>query len=280
MSSLIIINSSHFESTNNRFVYRFPSNMKFTKKHSVSLQSISLRNIFYNVDASKNNNKITVTWNAEQSEQHEIILADGYYTIAQINDSIQKACKKKGLYLTNANQEIFHLVSFQLSPISNECILTIGTIPSEEEALLMEYTVPTDATWAFPQDEKSIQILIPTSIGQLMGLSEGTYPETVSSTQIKFISKSIPQAGKPQSLVLTCNMLFSEYYNPVNVLCTVPINNKFGAIINYCNPCASCSSISEGHYNSINIEFLDQHFNKIHIRDPEVFMTLCIHESA
>jgi hypothetical protein len=139
------------------------------------------------------------------------------------------------------------------------------------------YTIPAaEAKWAFPQEEKTVQIKISPGFGKLVGFNEGAYPETVSNTKLKYTSKSMPQAGKPQSLVITCNLLFSEYYNPVNILCTVPITSKFGGVINYCNPCVNCSNIQEGYHNSINIEFLDQYFNKIQIKDPEVFITLCI----
>lgn len=97
MSSVVILNQTHFDSSStNRFVYRFPSNMKFTKQ-TIALQSISMMNTFYNIEASRNNNQFSIIWNADTAVIYDFIIPDGYYTIAMLNGFIRKECKRHKL---------------------------------------------------------------------------------------------------------------------------------------------------------------------------------------
>ena len=115
MSSTIIINSTHFEtSSGNRFVYRFPTNMKFAKGQSVALQSISINNTFYNIESSRNNNQMSIIWNADTTLRHDFIIPDGFYTISLLNQFLQKQCKSRNLYFTNADGDINYLINIHL----------------------------------------------------------------------------------------------------------------------------------------------------------------------
>ena len=38
------------------------------------------------------------------------------------------------------------------------------------------------------------------------------------------------------------------------------------------------NDIPEGYYNNIVIEVLDQNFHKVNLRDPEIIITLSIHD--
>jgi hypothetical protein len=140
MSSTIIINSTHFDaSSNNKFVYRFPTNTKFSKGSSVALQSITLNNNFYNIESAKGNNTISIIWNAAETVKHDIVIPDGYYTIDRLNEYLHNQCKTLGLYVINPKGVPLYLFQIYQNPTSNECVLSIGTIPSVDDAVLLDY---------------------------------------------------------------------------------------------------------------------------------------------
>ena len=279
MSSTIIINSTHFDaSSNNKFVYRFPTNTKFSKGSSVALQSITLNNNFYNIESAKGNNTISIIWNAAETVKHDIVIPDGYYTIDRLNEYLHNQCKTLGLYVINPKGVPLYLFQIYQNPTSNECVLSIGTIPSVDDAVLLDYKKPENAKWDFPAEEKTIQIVVSSqAMGQLIGFVEKTYPEEVGNKKVKFRSTFPPHPNTTHSLILTCNLISSKYSNPINILCTIPISGRFGTIMHFTQPSLH-NDIPEGYYNNIVIEFLDQNFNKISLRDPEIIITLSIHD--
>jgi hypothetical protein len=279
MSSTIIINSTHFDTTsNNKFVYRFPSNVKFSKGSSVALQSFTINNTFYNIENARNNNTISIIWNANTSERYDFIIPDGYYTVERLNEYLHKQCKLNGVYMTNSKGSPIYLFQFYMSPTSNDCVLNVGSIPKAEDAELLEYFTPNNAKWEFPAEEKSIQIVIGSkAFGDLLGFEEGTYPAEVLATKCKFRSSFPTNIHTIHSLILTCNLISSKYSNPINVFCTIPVSGKFGSTMHFTQVSLK-NTIPEGYYNNIVIEFLDHNFNKGHLRDPEVIMTLSIND--
>ena len=152
-------------------------------------------------------------------------------------------------------------------------------LPSAENAVKEGFEKPPGATWNFPDEDKTVQFVVTTSaFGQLIGFTENIYPEVVSNNKVKINSTLTPHPTLVNSLILTCNMISSKYYNPINVFCSIPICAKFGSLMHIINPSPIFSIITEGYYNNIVIEFLDQNFNRVMLHDSDVVISLSIKE--
>lgn len=274
----VIISQSHFDtSSTNRFVYRFPSNMKFNKGQTISLQSMSFNNTFYNIESNRNNNQFSIIFNTDSSVKYDFIIPDGYYTITILNDFIHKECKINNLYYIDQNGNTIFLIELRQHPTSNQYILNLLPLPSNEKALQLKYKKPQNATWNFPDVDKTIQFVVSTqSFGLLIGFEDKIYPETIENKKVKFLSSFTPKTTIINNLILTCNLLSSIYYNPINIFTTIPITSKFGNFQSYCCYCPIQNTIIEGYYNTIVIEILDQNFNKITLHDNDILITLSI----
>lgn len=180
-------------------------------------------------------------------------------------------------------EEIIYLLELQLHPTSNKCVLNILVLPSYDNALLLEYKKPTNATWNFPKIDQTIQFSFTQSFGQLIGFVDSTYYHNnlllISNKKVNFTSAFTPHITMISSLILTCNLISSKYYNPINVFSTIPITSKFGTFQNCTFPNTQ-TIITEGNYNSIVIEILDQNFNRITLNDTNIVITLLITENV
>ena len=102
MSSTIILNSTHATSTG-RFEYTFPNAVKFGADDEIALQSMSIYNSVFNVEAQRGNNKITVTFNDLVPETADFVLDDGFYDVNAINSFIQHQCIARKWYMLNGD---------------------------------------------------------------------------------------------------------------------------------------------------------------------------------
>jgi len=76
----VILNSNN-KTSDNTFTYEFPSSVKFKPDAKVALQSISLYNSIFNIEASRRNNKFTINWKGATPSVHNFVIEDGNYSI-------------------------------------------------------------------------------------------------------------------------------------------------------------------------------------------------------
>ena len=93
MTSNTVILTSKNQNPNklNQYVYQFPSTQNF-KEHEIALTQFSIYNSFFNIETSRDNDKLTLLWNALNPETKEITFQNGFYSISDINYAIQNYC--------------------------------------------------------------------------------------------------------------------------------------------------------------------------------------------
>jgi hypothetical protein len=102
----ILLNSSKFDG-NNKMVYRFPQPIEMKNKE-VCLVNFSFYNCFFNISSALGNNSITIKFPVFTSNtvytmtDYTHVFSDGFYSIEDINASLQNFFIATNLYLHDA----------------------------------------------------------------------------------------------------------------------------------------------------------------------------------
>lgn len=282
MSHTVIINSSHRDLTsNNRFIYKFPSSVKFERGDSVALQSISMYNSIFNVEASRSNNTVSIIWNADTSVQYNFTIPDGFYTVSQLNYFLQQQMILNNLYVTNASGNYIYFVELLVNSTAYSCQVNTFALPTSAQATTLGYVKPANATWNYPASATTPQLIVPTTaFGNLIGFASGTYPTTPQATDQQFLSSTTPQIAVVNSIIMTLNLTQSKYANPINLFYSIPLSVSFGSLINIVNTSPIFNAITESYYSNITIELLDQNFNRLNLHDFEIVVTLALNTGS
>ena len=270
----IVLNSSNLISDvfNNRFRYIFPQNVEFKKHSKVSLSSVNIYYSWFNITAQNQNNSFSFIWNdGAGANTFNVLIPDGSYSPEQLNQFLQQYFITNGLYLIDSGGNYV----YYLEILSNETYYSLQ---------VNSYPLPTvlPAGWSLgsgvvlPGVATQPQLIIPnTSITNYFGFVAGTYPTVPGATTQSFLSTFTPQVSSIQSIIVTCSLLNNRLSIPNNVLFSFsPAGVDFGNIINVAPSQLQFVNIQQGVYNEINVEFIDQNFNKIKINDTNLIIQL------
>ena len=274
----VILNSTN-KVSNAKYEYIFPSTQKFTAGTKVSLNSISMYNSIFNVEAVRSNNKISIIWNANTSVQYDLTVSDGFYDISSLNFQIQSFCILNDLYMINdATGEYVYYINLLTNSTAYSAQLNIYPLPTTAEATALGYSIPVGASWTAPVSAKTPQLIIPVgTFGNLIGFQSATYPSAIQSTFQAILSTTTPQISPVNSILIGCNLINSAYANPSHIFASIPIKAGFGSLIDYESASPVATSISSGSYGKITIEFYSQFFELLRLHDDEVTIILNIH---
>ena len=279
MSSTIILNSTNRDLTSdNRFIYTFPSNVKFNPGDTIGVESISMYNSIFNTEAVRGNNTFSIIWNADSAVTYNFTIPDGFYSISDLNYYIQYECVQNDLYCINSSGNYVYFVELVINSTVYGSELRTFILPDVTEAGVLGYTKPVGASWSFHASaDATPQVIIPSdAFGELFGFTAGTYPATPQTTSQYIGSTITPQISPVNSLILTCNLINDELSNPVNVFYSMPLNSAFGTLMTSSNAQRSDSMIYEGTYKNIVIEVLDQQYNRVKMNDMEILFKFVI----
>ena len=282
MSNTIILNSTNATNQSGRFEYVLPATTKFGADDEIALQSISLYNSVFNVEAQRGNNQITVTWNALAPETTTFTFADGFYDVDGLNFAIQQECIKKKWYMLDGDEELdttkyVYFLELVTNPTQYGCQLNSYVIPTSANATTLGYIKPTGATWNFPVADQTPQLTISTSaFGSLIGFNAGTFPASIQSSTQNILSTKTPQIAPVNSIVIGCNLINSPFSIPNHLFYSIPITTKFGGLINHASSSPIFNKIASGSYSKIVIDLYDQLFSSLRIHDTEVVIVLSI----
>ena len=280
MSQNLIVLTSRNQNPNvpNQYLFQFPATQNF-KNHQIALIQFSIYNSFYNIETSRNNNTITLIWNANTTTTHNFTFQNGFYSISDMNYALQNFCLLNNLYMVDSvNNKNVYFVEILANATTYSGQLNFYTIPTSAQATTNQWTIPNGATWTFPTTQKTPQLTFTTNFGTLIGFDAGTYPTTPLNTDQQYLSSFSPTISPVSSIFLNCNLISSPYSNPSNILGNSAITSAFGNLIELKNNSPIYYSIVPASYNQIEINLLDQNFDILRIRDKEVVIFLTIKE--
>ena len=273
MNTIILNSTNKDPNSQNKYIYNFPTNVKLTKGDTISMSSVSIFNSFFNVEASRGNNAFSISW---LGTNYNFVMPNGFFDIPSINYYIQFVMIQNGLYLmdTLSNKNVY-FVDLSIDSIQYGSQLKFYKIPTAANAATLNLVLPSNATWSFPAVENTPSITFNDNFGKLIGYLGSTYP-SILTNDITLNSNTTPEIEVINSLVLTCNLINSSLSNPVNTFYSMPLSAPFGSMMTSNVSVKEKLSIFDGTYKSIVIEFLDQHFAPVNIRDKDVLIKLVL----
>jgi hypothetical protein len=283
----IFFNNSHIvNKSNNRLVYRFTSSTTF-KNARVALKSVTMYYSWFNISAAAyNNNRFQYTWfdtTGELNTTVTITVPDGNYSIETLNEYLQSQLILNGHYVTRTvNGQTSNIYFFEMVANSTFYKFQINCYPmptSAQNASTYQYIKPVGATWSFPPEATTPQIIINSTneFKSLLGFDAGSYPAVLQQTKYDVLGQHVPQIDPVSSLLLTCSLVTQKYSYPNTILYSF-VNNStgFGTTLHSEPNSLSWAKIQDGNYAEISLSIIDQHFNDIDILDPMMSISLLI----
>jgi hypothetical protein len=271
---LILNNTNVVSGQPNKFIYNFPAGGVRFQDSKIAIGDLSLYYSWFNITADYNNNAFSFIWpTSTGTTTYNITIPDGAYTVSQLNSYLQNEMIDNGLYLLDANGDYVYYIELQENPTYYAVQLNCFSLPT---SLPTSYSNPAGMT--FPATTLCPQVVIPSSsIVDLLGFSAGTYPSSPQTTDQSFLSDQTPQVSPVQSIIVSCNLVNNRYSIPSTSLYTFNASGtQFGGLISASPNEYFFVDIQSGVYQSIEIEFLDQNFRQLQIRDTNVTTTLLI----
>lgn len=302
MSFHILMNRSHYVEGTNRMVYRFPAPVKLENKE-VGLVSASIYNSFFNISRNLGNaiNSITFEFpiysqsNLFEMQSFTMDFADGFYSIEDINFSIQSFCIKNKLYLIeNDTGKYIYFVNLVTNETAYATQFYTFYIPNQG-ALGSKYTVPPGApNFINPNVSNSATFVAPRIIinnerfGKVLGygignlgtapVRTGTY-DWSDNLADSYPSPKVPNINQVHAILLRCNLISNPMISlPNDMLGLIPITSAFGGVTQYSANQVIYSSCPNSLFSEIQISFWDEDINPEVLLDRDVTITLHIND--
>ncbi len=275
----IVLNSTNLDSaypSNNVYTYRFPSPANF-KNSQIAVQAVNIFFSWYNITSLQGNNTFQYIWtDGSGSTTTTVTLPDGYYSISDINSYLESVMIGLGQYLVDASGNYVYYLQATTNAAYYAVEFDMYAFPT---ALPAGWSNPN--TLLFPATASTTQVIIQANnFSDVVGILPGTYPAVIQATTYSTLSTFTPQVDYIESVILTCNLLNNKLSIPNNIISTFTSGaTSFGGLIAYSPNEIYFINISDGQYANISVEFRDQFFNALPIRDNNITITLLLRVS-
>ncbi|GMF56771.1 unnamed protein product [Phytophthora fragariaefolia] len=227
---------------NSTWKYSFPGSAADFKDVACAVQSISMYNSEYNIDAAQfwnNSFKIEVP-TAGTTSTVSVSLPDGLYSYTDITRSIQTALVNAGAYLINPSGENVFYIQLTENSVYYAAQFDFSATPTTLPTAGGTWTRPASGLYSsggtgLPTTTRVPRIIIDNAaFGKVVGLTTGTYPSapaTVSSAQL---SNTIPQIHPTSSYIVRCDLIKNEYVASGDILSAFDRGDaQVGQLISY-----------------------------------------------
>ena len=268
----ISLNSNNLETNgfNNKYSLQFPSGFTVDENTSIAISQVSLFFSWFNISSTLGNNRLDLIFPTSTTPTTiNITVPDGYYSVSTLNDYLQTIMISYGLYMTDSNSNNVYYLEVVENPTYYTVDFNFYTIPTTTPSGYVSHfsTLPSIAT--------TPQITIYDNFSTYCGITAGTYPATTTASTSQS-SLTTPQVDNVQSIILSCDAIDNRLSDRPNMLYSFPINSKFGGLITSNPNEYMWMSPRRGTLPRISLEFLDQNYNKINLKDTNILISLVI----
>ena len=275
----VILNSSNSRPLGDdlsRFVYDLPSSVYFAPGSQVAISSISLYFSWFSITSQQNNNVFNYRWpdNLGIMQPYSVVLSDGSYSISDINAFLQSVMISNGHYLLGpSGDNVYYL---QLSENATAYSIQYDAFPIPT-ALPLGFSNPSGLV--FPPISITPQLdIAANSFREIIGFNAGLYPTVPIGMTYSVLSQFTPQVSVVSNVVLKTNIVNNEYSNPSDVIYSFSPDVSFGSVINPKIQSLIWNTVSSGYYTEISIQFCDQNYDSLMLRDTNVLITLVLRD--
>ena len=270
--------------TFNKLKFQFSTPVEFKNNAKIALGSLNLYYSWFNISKAYNNNSFSYIF---RGQSRTFTLADGNYSIDDINNLFMDYMRSQGHYTYNSTSNVAtYYAAFSTNASVYSIQMDFIAIPTDCSLLSTTKKIPTYANaqgvdtayFTPPAIAETMQIIIPNSnFTKIIGIKLGTYPTTIQSTNQTFLSTFTPQVNPISAIVITNNLVKQKYTTPNNIFYTFGSGGQaFGDQIKiepneyqYCD-------VANGVYEYIELIFYDQLNRAMEFRDEEVIVNLLI----
>ena len=281
----LVLNSSNVDPNDtSRYIYRFPAGGASLAGKEIAVAAISLYYSWFNISTALNNKIFRYVFYSGAGPTATTItvtIPDGFYTAAQLNAYLQSVMIANGHYLVTSTGDFVYFLEIVENPTAYAIQFNSYALPTSAQATANSWTAPVGWPGFVTTNITPQIIILPTNnFGNIIGFNAGTYPSPTQITDYSKISDFTPQFSPVQSVLLRCNVVNNRLSNPSDIIYSfAPVNVDFGSIIS--------PAISEFIWNSIDegqnqpefiVQFLDQSFSPLPLRDTNLVIVLSIRD--
>jgi len=273
MRTVILTSSNIVGTGNNTLDYQFPTTATF-KNDYVAVASISMYYSWFNVTALLGNNTFTYTWGDLPATT--VVIPDGLYEVATLNEYLQ--------YVFIANGHYFVNTSTGTNVYFGEFIIN----PSQYTVQINTYVVPTAVPVGYtssaplPATSKTIGFTLSSGLGLLFGYTGSNLVITqiadpTAFKQFSFQSNVSPNIQPNSTVLISVDGVDNPYSSPTGVIYAFSPNVGIGEIVVEKPPQLCWVKIREGQFRNIRVKLLGSANNSpLAIRDPAMTIILAI----
>ena len=271
---------------NTKYEHTFNSVQSFVNKE-IALTNLQIYYSWYNINSRLyNNNSLQYKWfdtTGNLTQTYSIVFSDGFYDVTSINLYIQSVLKARGHYFkpsVNTLSPIYH-ISVRDNPTYYSFEIVLTKIP-----IALPDSYQPLSGWALPSVATFPQVIINSTnnFGKLIGFTPQTIPLNVTAEGVDTYtiqSNLVPVISPITSLVMRCNLARNDIASPNDIIYTFSQGNEsYGSLLNISPNNLIWTKVASGQYNSISVQFYDQNYNPIEIKDSQLIMNLVIRDIA
>jgi hypothetical protein len=257
------------------FEYLFPSSgAEFTEKDQVAISSISLYYSWFNISASQGNNVFQYQfYNGGGAVVRTVTIPDGFYAAQDLNDYLQSVFISNGDFAVDGSGNNVYFAQISENSTAYAIQLDCFVIPDAAQAAVLGYTA--GPTGGYPVAASTFEfIILSNAFSDIIGFNAGTYPPAPTNVVYSAISSFTPQFSPVNTITLSCSIVNNPYANPSNVIYAFSPLGQFGELIVPSINELIWSQVQRGVYQKLRIQFLDQLFRPIPLKDTNIIVQL------
>ena len=278
MSNQIVLNSSHYSTSDGEFRFRFPIQQTFHRGDSVAVQSISLFNSFFNISTSTGNIvQIDFPSGADGNwvSSGPVTIPDGFYDASGFHSKLQQICYDNKFYTDSTGGKVEYYVGMGTSTTQYANFLTTFSIP-------LTAVPPSGASWSqLTGTQRSPRVYFGKGVGPLYGFvgdsSLSTHYGYTEETTLTTYSVQVPQVNPFNSVVLRSDLIHNNGLAfPTNFLYSIGLNNGFGELVTSPQHEPLYNEIQPGTYTDFTIKLYENTLKPLVLLDENVTIVLSI----
>jgi len=291
MRSLVFTQSNIItDGQNNKLKYNFPNSIKF-ENNSIAVSSVSIYYSWFNISSLYQNNTFTYTWVVGgTSTTYTIIIPDGTYEVADLNNLLQFTFISNKHYLVNASGQNVYYAEFVLNPTRYAVQINTFLFPL---ALPTGFTEPA-GFGGYPTNTFNPIITIPASLNIILGFSvnyatpdntsngysvpanQNLIAKNTATGTISCLSTQAPNLQPNSTIYISISNVNNPYSIPSSIIYSITAQGAVGSLITQTPPNFAWNKMINGTYNNLTITLLGNNFAPIPINDPQMTIMLVI----
>lgn len=260
---------------NNTLIYNFPNSVDLTGAY-LAVSNIFMYYSWDNINSSYNNNLFTYNWVvAGVPTTFNVLIPDGLYEIAQINNFLQFTFIANGHYLVDSAGQNVYYAEMIINTTRYAVQTNTYAVPT---ALPVGWTNP--AGLVFPAATFNPIITYPANFNEIVGYTAGfaTAQNTGVGTTLSYLSSTAPQVQPNSNLLVSVSGIDNKYSIPSSIIYSVAPSVNFGALIIEKPAQFNFNKLLSGTYNQLRLQLLTNTGQQIYIRDPNMTIIMLIRD--